>query len=410
MDFRILVVDDVAENLSFIVNILKDEYRVVTAKDGQAAIKAANAEPKPDLILLDVLMPSMDGFEVCKILKSSCATAEIPVIFLTVLDEACDMEIGFAIGGVDYVVKPFEPSVLKARVKTHCELSKKRKELAELNAKLELLVEKRTAELKELTENLQKKVEEETIKNLEKSRIMTAQSKLADMGEMISAIAHQWRQPLNAIGIMIQDVRMAYEYDELNIEYLRSFEKTAMSQVSFLSKTIDDFRHFFKIDKERVNFDAKELTQSAIDLVSAQFNANGVRFADVSSCGSCRLYGYPNELKQALLNLFSNARDAIKSKREDGKLKFDGLISVFLRNEKRGDRNYLDIEVRDNGGGVPQQIMNRVFEPYFSTKAQGEGVGIGLYMAKTVIENSFGGHISLANMGDGAVFCISVPL
>ena len=115
MSYRVLVVDDVAENISMLVEMLKKDYHVVAAKDGLSALKIASTEPQPDLILLDILMPSINGYDVCVQLKADERTKDIPVIFLTVLDETHDIERGFRLGGVDYVTKPFEPSVLKAR-------------------------------------------------------------------------------------------------------------------------------------------------------------------------------------------------------------------------------------------------------------------------------------------------------
>lgn len=408
MGYRVLVVDDVAENISMIVEILKKDYHVVTAKDGMSAIKIASVEPQPDLILLDILMPDINGYDVCVQLKSDEKTRDIPIIFLTVLDEAHDIERGFRLGGVDYVTKPFEPSVLKARVKTHCELSSSKKELKKFNKELEALVADRTAELERLNANLEERVAEEVEKNMEKSRLMAQQSKLAAMGEMIGAIAHQWRQPLNAIGLMIQDVRAAQNYGELDSEYIASFETRAMSQVNYMSKTIDDFRMFFKTDREKIVFSALGAVKAAIELISVQFGANGVKInlRSIPSGEYMNVLGYPNELKQVVLNLLSNSKDAIYDKRRCVGEQLDGEIEVTVAKSSEG----VVIDVLDNGGGMPDDISARVFEPYFSTKQPGEGTGIGLYMSKMIIKNSFGGDITCGNSGNGAKFSIFIPV
>ena len=407
MSYRVLVVDDVAENISMIVEILKKDYHVVTAKDGMSALKIASTEPQPDLILLDILMPSINGYDVCVQLKADENTADIPVIFLTVLDEAHDIERGFRLGGVDYVTKPFEPSVLKARVKTHCELSNSKKELRRFNKELEALVVARTAELERLNAHLEERVAEEVEKNMEKSRLMAQQSKLAAMGEMIGAIAHQWRQPLNAIGLMIQDVRAAYTYGELDPEYIQSFEDRAMSQVNFMSKTIDDFRMFFKTDREKTVFSAMGAVKAAIELISIQFGANGISIELESNFddGETNVLGYPNELKQVVLNLLSNSKDAIYDKRKHLGEKFDGFIWVSISKEDK-----LCINVSDNGTGISESVAGRIFEPYFTTKQPGEGTGIGLYMSKMIIKNSFNGDIAFKNSDAGAVFTIFIPI
>ena len=407
MSYRVLVVDDVAENISMIVEILKKDYHVVTAKDGMSALKIASSHPQPDLILLDILMPSINGYDVCVQLKADERTKDIPVIFLTVLDETHDIERGFRLGGVDYVTKPFEPSVLKARVKTHCELSNSKKELKHFNKELEALVVARTAELERLNAHLEERVAEEVEKNMEKSRLMAQQSKLAAMGEMIGAIAHQWRQPLNAIGLMIQDVRAAYTYGELDPEYIQSFEDRAMSQVNFMSKTIDDFRMFFKTDREKTVFSAMGAVKAAIELISIQFGANGISIELESNFddGETNVLGYPNELKQVVLNLLSNSKDAIYDKRKHLGEKFDGFIWVSISKEDK-----LCINVSDNGTGISESVAGRIFEPYFTTKRPGEGTGIGLYMSKMIIKNSFNGDIAFKNSDAGAVFTIFIPI
>ena len=407
MSYRVLVVDDVAENISMLVEMLKKDYHVVAAKDGMSALKIASTEPQPDLILLDILMPSINGYDVCVQLKADERTKDIPVIFLTVLDETHDIERGFRLGGVDYVTKPFEPSVLKARVKTHCELSNSKKELRRFNKELEALVIARTAELERLNAHLEERVAEEVEKNMEKSRLMAQQSKLAAMGEMIGAIAHQWRQPLNAIGLMIQDVRAAYTYGELDPEYIQSFEDRAMSQVNFMSKTIDDFRMFFKTDREKTVFSAMGAVKAAIELISIQFGANGISIELESNFddGETNVLGYPNELKQVVLNLLSNSKDAIYDKRKHLGDEFDGLIRVSISKEDK-----LCINVSDNGTGISESVAGRIFEPYFTTKQPGEGTGIGLYMSKMIIKNSFNGDIAFKNSDAGAVFTIFIPI
>lgn len=407
MSYRVLVVDDVAENISMLVEMLKKDYHVVAAKDGMSALKIASTEPQPDLILLDILMPSINGYDVCVQLKADERTKDIPVIFLTVLDETHDIERGFRLGGVDYVTKPFEPSVLKARVKTHCELSNSKKELRRFNKELEALVVARTAELERLNAHLEERVAEEVEKNMEKSRLMAQQSKLAAMGEMIGAIAHQWRQPLNAIGLMIQDVRAAYTYGELDPEYIQSFEDRAMSQVNFMSKTIDDFRMFFKTDREKTVFSAMGAVKAAIELISIQFGANGISIELESNFddGETNVLGYPNELKQVVLNLLSNSKDAIYDKRKHLGEKFDGFIWVSISKEDK-----LCINVSDNGTGISESVAGRIFEPYFTTKQPGEGTGIGLYMSKMIIKNSFNGDIAFKNSDAGAVFTIFIPI
>jgi signal transduction histidine kinase len=255
----------------------------------------------------------------------------------------------------------------------------------------------------------------------ESERILVHQSRLAAMGEMIGAIAHQWRQPLNAVNAIIQDLKDAYEYGVLDRTYLDRSVTNAMQQIQFMSKTIDDFRNFFHPDKTKKSFDVKQAAGEVLTLVSSQLAAHGISyritchvhnqtFEDFTSpvipCGEMMILGYENEMKQVFLNLINNAKDAILECREHGLMGpgVKGVISVEFK--RPGER--VVISVTDNGGGIPAENLDRIFEPYFSTKEQGQGTGIGLYMSKVIIENSMGGRLTVRNAGGGAEFMIEV--
>ncbi len=255
----------------------------------------------------------------------------------------------------------------------------------------------------------------------ESERIHVHQSRLAAMGEMIGAIAHQWRQPPNAVNAIIQDLKDAYEYGVLDRNYLDRSVKNAMQQIQFMSKTIDDFRNFFRPDKTKKSFDVKQAAGEVLTLVSSQLAAHGITyritchvhnrtFQDFSSpaipCGAMMMLGYENEMMQVFLNLINNAKDAILECREHGLMGpgVKGLITVEFNS--MGER--IVISVTDNGGGIPAGNLDRIFEPYFSTKEQGHGTGIGLYMSKMIIENNMGGRLTARNVDGGAEFRIEV--
>ncbi len=252
-------------------------------------------------------------------------------------------------------------------------------------------------------------------------RILVHQSRLAAMGEMIGAIAHQWRQPLNAVNAVIQDLKDAYEYGALDRNYLDRSVKNAMQQIQFMSKTIDDFRNFFRPDKMKTPFDVKQAAGEVLTLVSSQLAGKDISYrivchvhnktfenftAPVIPCGAMTILGYENEMKQVFLNLINNAKDAILNCRERGLMGpgVKGLITVAF--EHPGDR--VVINVTDNGGGIPADILDRIFEPYFSTREPGHGTGIGLYMSKMIIENNMGGRLTARNVDGGAAFRIEV--
>jgi len=241
---------------------------------------------------------------------------------------------------------------------------------------------------------LEKKVQSEIDKRLRHEQLLIQQSKLAAMGEMINAIAHQWRQPLNALGLMIQDLPDARKYGEMNDAYLERMVKDCFKQITFMSSTIDDFRNFFKPDKHKSRFNVREAIDEVLSIVSAQFRAHNIAYRVDGENFS--LFNHRNEFKQVMLNLINNAKDAIV---ETGKA---GEIIVTLVQDDTHDI----LTVKDTGGGISQEIMERIFEPYFTTKDQGKGTGIGLYIVKTIVEEHMDGTVAVSTVDNGAEFVL----
>jgi signal transduction histidine kinase len=249
-------------------------------------------------------------------------------------------------------------------------------------------------EVMEYRTDLENKVASEIDKRRRHEQMMIQQSKQAAMGEMINAIAHQWRQPLNALGLLIQDLPDAMEYKELTPEYLKTMVGDALRQINFMSTTIDDFRDFFKPEKEKKHFDIETTIREVINIIAAQLRAHNITFSIHGE--SYTLFNHLNEFKQVLLNLLNNAKDAIIAQ---GK---NGHIAITL------DRNdeYEQVSISDTGGGIDDSIIARIFEPYFTTKDQGKGTGIGLYLVKTIVEEHMNGTISVHSDGTGATFVL----
>ncbi|MEF3192555.1 MAG: PAS domain S-box protein [Campylobacterales bacterium] len=241
-------------------------------------------------------------------------------------------------------------------------------------------------------------------KQRDQEQMLIQQSKMAAMGEMIGVIAHQWRQPLNTLGIYIQDLQDAYEFNELDKKYLDEMVRRSMEQILFMSRTIDDFRNFFRVDKSAESFKAIGAVRSVASLLGAQIKNHMIELSieqDGLNDDELSVIGYPNEFKQVILNLINNAKDAIIERRER-EPSLDGRIVVSLQR----DEDRVIVLVCDNGGGIPPAIMDRIFEPYFTTKGEGKGTGIGLYMSKMIIEDNMGGKISAYNTDEGACFKI----
>jgi PAS domain S-box-containing protein len=251
-------------------------------------------------------------------------------------------------------------------------------------------------------QELKVKVEDEVSKNREKDRILIQQSKLAAMGEMLGNIAHQWRQPLNGVGLYLQFIRDNYK-DESNEELISKYFDKAATQIHYMSDTIDDFRNFYKPSKERARFRIKDAIESSLEIIKAQLkNENIELILDIEDVD---LLNFENELKQALLNIFNNAKDAIILKIQ--KEEFDGHIKV----KTQLTSEYLEIYIENNGGHINEDIIEKIFEPYFTTKFESQGTGIGLYMTKSIIESNMGGKIMVKNIDNDSVsFNISLAL
>ena len=232
----------------------------------------------------------------------------------------------------------------------------------------------------------------------EKDQLLIQQSRQAAMGEMIGNIAHQWRQPLNALSLIMQTLPVVQEMGELTREYLVSMEKQAMQLILHMSQTIDDFRNYFRPDKEKIPFSVKEAVSRTMTLIEESFRYQEIA-VEIEAADNPVIIGYPNEYSQALLNILSNARDALSERRVS-----NPRITINMRTEN----GTAVVTVADNAGGISEKIMDRIFEPYFTTKGTNKGTGVGLFMSKSIIEKNMGGKLSVRNTGNGAEFRIEV--
>ncbi len=286
-------------------------------------------------------------------------------------------------------------------------LSISKEELKNSHNELEQRVQERTYalaeksyELEELNRNLDIRVQEESEKSRKNEQLLIQQSRQASMGEMIGNIAHQWRQPLNALGLVLQNIHFTYQMDDLNDEFMqKSVDKGKMLTTS-MSKTIDDFRDFFKPNKLKENFSLDVSIEKTVELIEASYkNSNIEVLTNLEK--DIDINGYPSEFSQVILNILSNAKDALVEHKDDKRVV---KIESFLENTN------VIISIEDNAGGIPKDIINKIFDPYFTTKEEGKGTGIGLYMTKTIVENNMGGKLSVKNTHQGAKFTISLLL
>jgi signal transduction histidine kinase len=294
---------------------------------------------------------------------------------------------------------------------------RKQSELAlqKANDELERRVHERTEELALSIENLKGEIEErkqaerslftESAERLravedlrEKEQMLIHQSRQAAMGEMIGNIAHQWRQPLNILAIQVQQLLMLYDYGEFTRESLNSNVTLSMELIQHMSRTIDDFRNYFKPDKGKIEFGLSEVITNTLSLIEDSFRSEQISI-DVMTNDDPIINGYRNEFAQVILNILNNARDIlIEREISDPRV----TITIFTESDRAV------VSIADNAGGIPEEILGKIFDPYFTTKGPQTGTGVGLFMSKSIIEKNMGGRLTVRNTAHGAEFRIEV--
>ncbi len=261
-------------------------------------------------------------------------------------------------------------------------------------------VQSKSKALKELNETLEKRVEEEIDKNREHEQLLVQKSKFIALGEMISNIAHQWRQPLSELSTIFMFIKFKYNLGQLDEELMKKKSKEADAVLEYMSHTIDDFRNFFMPKKEKEKFSLKIAMDSIMTIISSSLSNNNI---NITICidNEVVLNTYLNEFQQVILNIISNAKDVlIENNVENPWIKIDAIID-------QEDRVIIYIE--DNGGGIKIEPKSKIFEPYFTTKDDSDGTGIGLYMSKIIVEKSMHGKLKVREAEFGARFEIILP-
>lgn len=373
---HILVVDDVPENIHVLLDVLKHEYIISVATNGEKALNILENDIKIDLILLDIMMPKMDGFKLCEILKENQKTKDIPVIFISILDDQESILKGFEVGGVDYVAKPFEIKEVLTRVNTHIQLSKKQKDL-------------------------EKKLQLEKKQREEQENLMLQREKLAEMGEMIRMISHQMKQPLSSISLDTASIKADQEIngeikEDVLVETLNNIE----DNVQFLSDTIDDFRDFLRADTKKSKISLQDTINKALKIINGTIKKKNITLQFQESKEDYYVKAYQNELIQTILNVIKNAIDVLLKKEiQDPK--------ITIRILKKNETSFIEIE--DNGGGVADDKKELIFKSGYTTKNNSQGSGLGLYICKLIMQNHCKGKIGVKDGKDGAIFYLEFP-
>ncbi len=271
--------------------------------------------------------------------------------------------------------------------------------IEEQNRILEQKVKVRTKELETLNQSLAKKVEEEVLKRREQEQLLIQQSKMSAMGEMISMIAHQWRQPLSSIGTMIGTLKVLFDLDQLEKDNFNQFVDDINEQTQYLSTTITDFRKFLSTTKVLEISNLNDIVENALKIIGKSLENKNIRIEKEYEF-SKPIKTYPNELMQVVINILKNAQDACVDKTVE-------TPRITIRGSETSDRQSLSI--MDNAGGIPDTVIGRIFDPYFTTKGEEKGTGLGLYMSKTIIETHCHGELNVSNLNGGACFNIVLP-
>jgi C4-dicarboxylate-specific signal transduction histidine kinase len=247
----------------------------------------------------------------------------------------------------------------------------------------------------------EKRIKEEIEKNKEKDRIIFEQTKVSAMTDMISAIAHNWRQPLNAVSLILSDLKEGYDAEDLSKEYFEESVNKVYILLTKMSKTIDDFRLFFRNSKQKEYFKLDTAIKDIILLLESQYEESGIKIIFNAKVEDYEFLGYQKEFKRIIFNLLKNSKDAFC-----GNIKNidKHIIQIDLKKSNDG----FNIILTDNAGGVQDELIDRIFEPYFTTKEQGQGIGMGLYNCKMVVENQLQGEIYASNFKSGLRVVIKI--
>jgi len=445
----ILIVDDNPANLGVLSELLDNAgMEILVAQDGESALQKAVYDP-PDLILLDVMMPGIDGFEVCQRLKTDTATSDVPVILMTALSDPGSKVKGLHLGAVDYITKPFEQEEVLARVETHLQLRRLAKQLQAQNQRLTQEVEERSAAeaaLHTLTQELEQRVQErtaelsQTLQQLRQSQVSLVQKeKMSILGELVAGIAHELNNP---IGCMVGNLKHASTYftdlsnllklyqkhypqphpeigqeiETIELDYLLEDLPSVLASMNNgterVQQLVHSLRNFSRRDessKQPINI--HEGIDSTLMILQHRLKANAERLSIKveKEYGSLPLVQcYPGPLNQVFMNLLANAIDALEEAIDQQQMnEKEPLISICT---ELHNNQIVIVRITDNGLGMTDEVKQRLSEPMFTTKPVGKGTGLGLSISRQIVEERHGGSLKWQSQpGQGSEFWIEIP-
>jgi signal transduction histidine kinase len=428
----ILIVDDNQNNLKVLCDAIADSgWEILVAIDGESAVEQAEYA-QPDLILLDVMMSGIDGFETCEKLKSNSITRDIPIIFMTALSDTIDKVKGLSMGGVDYVTKPFHTEEVLARINIHLKLYSFAKQLEEQKIELEKRVAERT---KELTQALE---------NLKQSQLQLVQSeKMSTLGQLVASVAHEINNP---VGFITGNLNHLADYTSKLINHLQMYRQLYTEPHEEIDKDakqiyLDDLmretpeiissmevgiERIFNISTSlkkfsrsetsgKVEFDIHEGINSTLMILKHRLKANKKYPAIevIKKYGNLPLINcYPGQINQVFMNIIANAIDALEESVADEKKDRNHYkLSIMINTIADPNNNCIKILIQDNGLGMDVETKEKIFEQFFTTKVVGKGTGLGLSISRQIVEEKHQGKIScISSLGEGTKFIVEIPI
>ncbi len=343
---------------------------LLLASNGEEGLKLYK-QHSPDIVISDIKMPIMNGIDMCKEIKQ--INKHQHILFTTAHSESSYFMEAIEMQVDGYILKPIDYDLLEN--------------------KIEDIIEQ--IELKLANKEQEDKIHQQELTLLE-------QSKNAQMGEMLANIAHQWRQPLSIISTAATGMLMQKEYGMLDDEKLEKQCNRINNTAQFLSQTIDVFMNYIKEKKELKEVILQERIHITIDIIKSMLDMHKIKLINnIDEVEPIRLPLVIGELSQVLINIINNAKDILIQK---------DISDKHIKLDLHKTNTDAIITVQDNAGGIPQEIIYKIFDPYFTTKHKSQGTGLGLYMSKNMIEKSLNGTLSVANGDEGAIFTITIPL